>query len=63
MRRKRLVAAALVSAVVGTVPALFPPSAIAGSTAESGSSPGNRGWVADHRSDNGSVSGKRSGDD
>jgi hypothetical protein len=45
MRRKRLVATALVSAVVGAVLALLAPSAIAGS------SPGNRGWNADHGSD------------
>jgi hypothetical protein len=57
MRRKRLVATALVSAVVGTVPALLAPSAVAGSTPDFGSSPGNRGWVADHRADSGSDSG------
>ena len=47
MQRKRLVATALVSAVVGAVLALLAPSAAAGSTADSGSSPGNRGWVVD----------------
>jgi hypothetical protein len=51
MRRKHLVAAALVSTVLGTllgaVLVLLAPSAAAGSTSESGSSPGNRGWVLD----------------
>jgi hypothetical protein len=65
MRRKRLVATALVSAVVGTVLALLAPSALAGSTSDSGSSPSNRGWVADPGSDSGSDSGsdRDSGDD
>jgi hypothetical protein len=45
MQRKRLVATALVSAVIGAVLALLAPSAVAGSA------PGNRGWVADHGSD------------
>jgi hypothetical protein len=59
MRRKSLVAAALVSAVIGAVLALLAPSAVAGS------SPGNRGWVADHDlhhgSDGGSDRGSRDG--
>jgi hypothetical protein len=50
MRRKRVVATALVSLVIGAVLALLAPSALAGSTSESGSSPGNRGWVAGHDS-------------
>lgn len=61
MRDKRLVATALVSAVVGAVLALLAPSAFAGSTSDSGSSPSNRGWVADHGSD--SSSDRGSGDD
>jgi hypothetical protein len=44
MRRKRLVATALVSAVIGAVLALLAPAAVAGSA------PSNRGWVADHGS-------------
>jgi len=51
MRRKHLVAAALVSAVIGAVLALLAPSAVAGSA------PGNRGWVADHDLDHGSRGG------
>jgi hypothetical protein len=51
MRRKRLAATALVSLVIGAVLALLAPSALATSTSESGSSPGNRGWVAGHESD------------
>jgi hypothetical protein len=51
MQRKRLVATALVSVVVGAVLALLAPAATAASTSESGSSPGNRGWVAGHDSD------------
>jgi hypothetical protein len=53
MQRKRLETTALVSAVVGTllVLALLAPSAVAGPSAETGSSPGNRGWVIDHSSD------------
>jgi hypothetical protein len=56
MQRKRLEATALVSAVVGTLLllALLAPSAVAGPSAETGSSPGNRGWVVDHSSDRGS---------
>ncbi len=57
MRRTRLAATAListavVSAVVGTLLALLAPAAAADGT---DSSPGNRGWVADHGSfdDNG----------
>jgi hypothetical protein len=53
MRRKRLVATALISVVIGAVLALLAPSALAGSTSESGSSPGNRGWVAGHDADEG----------
>lgn len=65
MRDKRLVATALVSAVVGAVLALLAPSAFAGSTSDSGSSPSNRGWVADHGSDSSSDRGsdRDSGDD
>jgi hypothetical protein len=53
MQRKRLETTALVSAVVGTllVLALLAPSAVAGPSAETGSSPGNRGWVVDHTLD------------
>lgn len=43
MRRTRLAATALVSLVIGAVLALLAPAAVAG---ESGSAPGNRGWVA-----------------
>jgi hypothetical protein len=50
MRRKRLAATAMVSLVIGAVLTLLAPSAIAASTSESGSSPGNRGWVAGHDS-------------
>lgn len=50
MRRKRLAATALVSLVIGAVLALLAPSALATSASESGSSPGNRGWVAGHDS-------------
>jgi hypothetical protein len=55
MRRKSLVAAALVSAVIGAVLALLAPSAVAGS------SPGNRGWVADHDLGHDSDRGSRDG--
>ena len=57
MRHKPLVATALVSAVVGTALAVLAPSAAADSTSGSDSSPGNRGWVADHGSDHGSDHG------
>jgi hypothetical protein len=53
MRRKRLAATALVSLVVSAVLALLAPSALAGTTSESGSSPGNRGWVAGNDSASG----------
>lgn len=45
MRRTPLVVTILVSAVVGTVLAVLAPAA---SASDSGSSPGNRGWVAPH---------------
>jgi hypothetical protein len=56
MRRKRLAATALVSLVIGTVLALLAPTALAASSDESGSSPGNRGWVVkgDDSGDSGS---------
>jgi hypothetical protein len=53
MRRKRLAATALVSLVIGTVLALLAPTALAASSDESGSSPGNRGWVV--KGDSGSA--------
>jgi hypothetical protein len=37
--------------VIGAVLAMLAPSATAASDAESGSSPGNRGWVAGNDSD------------
>jgi hypothetical protein len=46
MRRRHVAATALVSLVIGAVLAMLAPSAMAASDAESGSSPGNRGWVA-----------------
>ncbi|TWF81386.1 hypothetical protein FHX44_117329 [Pseudonocardia hierapolitana] len=51
MRRKRLAATALVSLVIGAVLALLAPTALAASSDESGSSPGNRGWVVKGDSD------------
>jgi hypothetical protein len=51
MRRKRLAATALVSLVIGAVLALLAPTALAASTDESGSSPGNRGWVVGNEPD------------
>jgi uncharacterized protein involved in exopolysaccharide biosynthesis len=53
MRRKRLAATALVSLVIGAVLTLLAPAALAASTDESGSSPGNRGWVVPDESDSG----------
>jgi uncharacterized membrane protein len=53
MRRKRLMATALVSLVIGTVLALLAPSAFAASASESGAAPGNRGWVVGSEPDNG----------
>jgi len=53
MRRRHLAATALVSLVIGVVLALLAPAAIAASDSESGSSPGNRGWVAGGDSDSG----------
>ncbi|MFC5237803.1 hypothetical protein [Pseudonocardia zijingensis] len=47
MRRTRLVATALVSAVIGAVLALLAPAALAG-TSDADGSPGNRGWVVSH---------------
>jgi uncharacterized protein involved in exopolysaccharide biosynthesis len=51
MRRKRLAATALVSLVIGVVLALLAPPALAASDSQSGSAPGNRGWVAASESD------------
>jgi hypothetical protein len=53
MRRKRLMATALVSLVIGAVLALLAPSALAASGSESGSAPGNRGWVVGSEPDSG----------
>jgi hypothetical protein len=54
MRRKRLMATALVSLVIGAVLALLAPSsALAASASESGSAPGNRGWVVGSEPDSG----------
>ncbi|WP_345604413.1 hypothetical protein [Pseudonocardia adelaidensis] len=51
MRGKRVAATALVSVVIGAVLALLAPAAIAASSSESGSSPGNRGWSVPHHPD------------
>jgi uncharacterized protein involved in exopolysaccharide biosynthesis len=53
MRRKRLMATALVSIVIGALLALLAPPALAASTSESGSAPGNRGWVVGSEPDGG----------
>lgn len=51
MRSRHLTATALVSLVVGMMLAVLAPAAAAGTDSGTAASPGNRGWVAAHSTD------------